>query len=119
MPGFVSPVYLVMFVGGQKHYGNGALRIRQLKACGPGPSGLGLQSSDRPRARFTASLYGSARIHVVCCRTADVVFVSGLMPVADDATSILVRIGSLVYQRSVWSRHPVGPWRGCRTPSRA
>ena len=71
-----------------------------------------------PRARFTASLDGLARICVPCRRTVDIVIVSGPMPVADDATSILVCIGSLMSQRSVWSRHPVGPWRGPRTLSR-
>ena len=45
IPGFVSPVYLVMLVGGRKRGGNGALRIRWSKAHGPGPLGLGLRSS--------------------------------------------------------------------------
>ena len=47
MPGFVSPVYLVMLEGGRKRCGNGALRMRRLKAHGPGPSRLGLRSSGR------------------------------------------------------------------------
>ena len=42
---------------------------------------------------------------------ADVVTVSGSTTVAIDATSVPVR--------SVWSRHLVGPWHGCRSPSRA
>lgn len=41
-PGFVSP-YLAMLVGGQKRCGNGTFWMRQPKACGSGPSGLGLQ----------------------------------------------------------------------------
>ena len=44
IPGFVSPVYLVMLVGGRKRYGNDALWMRQPKACGLGPFGLGLRS---------------------------------------------------------------------------
>ena len=47
IPGFVSPVYLVMLVGGRKRCGNGALLIRWPKAHGLGPFGLGLRSSDR------------------------------------------------------------------------
>jgi len=47
MPGFVSLVYLVMLEGGQKRCGNGALRMRRLKARGPRPSGQGLRSSGR------------------------------------------------------------------------
>jgi len=70
-----------------------------------------------PGARFTASLDGLAGIRVTCCRMVDIVIVSGPMPVADDATSILVQIGPLTYWRSVWSRRPVGPWCGCRTLS--
>ena len=64
-----------------------------------------------PGARFIASLNGSAKVCVACYRMADVVTVSGSTTVASDATSILVR--------SVWSRRLVGPWRGCRSPSRA
>ena len=45
--GFVSSVYLVMLVGSRKRCGNGTLWIRQPKAHGPGPSGLGLWSSSR------------------------------------------------------------------------
>ena len=47
IPGFVSPVYLVMLVGGRKRCGNGALLIRRSKAHGLRPSGLGLQASGR------------------------------------------------------------------------
>jgi hypothetical protein len=44
--GFVSPVYLVMLVGGQKRGGNGTFWMRRPKARGLGPSRLG--SSCRP-----------------------------------------------------------------------
>ena len=33
--------------GGRKRYRNDAIWMRRPKACGPGPSGLGLQSSGR------------------------------------------------------------------------
>ena len=52
-----------------------------------------------PGVRFTASLDGLARIRVACRHMADIVIVSGLMPVADDAMGVLVQIGPLVYQR--------------------
>ena len=45
IPRFISLEYLVMLVGGQKRGGNGALWMRRPKACGLGPSGLGLRSS--------------------------------------------------------------------------
>ena len=64
-----------------------------------------------PGARFTASLDGSARVRVACCRMADVVAVPGPTPIANDATSVLVR--------SMWSKRLVGLWCGCRSPSRA
>ena len=51
-----------------------------------------------PRACFTASLYGLAGIRVACHRMTDIVIMSGPMPVADDAMSILVRIGPLAYR---------------------
>ena len=44
IPGFVSPVYMVMLVGGRKRCGNGALWMHRPKAHGPGPSELGLRS---------------------------------------------------------------------------
>ena len=62
-----------------------------------------------PGARFTCSRH----------RSVDVIIMSGLMPVDDDAASVLVWTEPFAYRWSVWSRHPVGPWRGCRTPSRA
>ena len=46
-------------------------------------------------ARFTAPLDGSARICVACSprRPVDVIIMPGLMPIANDATSVLVRTG--------------------------
>ena len=78
-----------------------------------------IQPASAPRARFTAPLDGSAGIHVAGRCTVDIIIVSGPMPVADDATSVLVWIRLLVYRRSVWSRRWVGPWRGCCPPSQA
>ena len=72
-----------------------------------------------PRARFTAPLDGSAGIHVAGRCTVDIIIVSGPMLVADDATSVLVWIGPLVYRWLARSRRQVGPWRDRRTPSRA
>ena len=74
-----------------------------------------------PRARFTAPLDGSAGIHVACShrRPMDVIIMLGLMPVADDAVSILVRTELFVYRRSVWSRRQVGPRRSCGLLSHA
>ena len=56
-----------------------------------------------PRERFTAPLDGPTGARVTCPRRRlkDIIIVSGLMPVADDATSILVRTGPFVYRRSV------------------
>ena len=76
-----------------------------------------IRPATAPMAHFTASLDGLVGIRVACCHTANIVVVSGPMPVADDAMSVLVRIGPLVYRRSMWSRRPVGPWHGCHTPS--
>ena len=85
-------------------------------AEGPWPRALRagapvVRPATAPGARFTASLDGLAGICVACCRMADVVAVLGPMPVADDATSVLLW--------SVWSRRSVGPCHGCRTPSQA
>ena len=51
-------------------------------------------------ACFTAPLDGSARICVACssCRLAGIIIVLDLMPVVDDAASILVRTGPFVHQ---------------------
>ena len=59
-----------------------------------------------PGARFTAPFDGSAGTCVACPhrRPVDVIIMPGLMPVADDAASVLVQTGSFVYRRSVWSR---------------
>ena len=57
-----------------------------------------------PRAHFTSSLDGLAGVHVACCHTVDIVIVLSPMLVVDDAASVLVRIGPLVYWRLVWSR---------------
>ena len=110
MPGFVSPVYLVMLVGGWKWCSPDAL------AKGPWPwalraGALVIWPVIAPRSHFTASLDGSARVRVACCRMADVVVVLGLTPVANDAKSVLVW--------SVWSSRLVGLWRGYRTSSQA
>ena len=64
-----------------------------------------------PRACFTAPLDGSVRIHVACRRTVDIIIVLGPMLVANDAPSVLVWTGPLVYRRSVWSRCQVRPRR--------
>ena len=56
-----------------------------------------------PRVRFTTPLDGLAGTRIACPhrRPVDIIIMSGLMPVADDAVSILVRTGPFVYQRSV------------------
>ena len=57
IPGFVSPVYMVMLVGGRKRCGNGALWMRRPKAHGPKPFGQGLRSSGRqPRLGCVSSV---------------------------------------------------------------
>ena len=74
-----------------------------------------------PGARFTAPLDGLARAHVTYPhrRSMDVIIMSGLMPVADDAMSILAQTELFVYQQSVWSMRQVGPWRSHGLPCRA
>ena len=59
-----------------------------------------------PVARFTAPLDGWAGARVACPhrRSMDVIIMPGLMPVADDATSVLVCTEPFVYRWSVWSR---------------
>jgi len=51
-------------------------------------------------AHFTAPLDGSAEIHVACSHRCpvDVIVMPGTMLVADDAMSVLVRTGPLVYR---------------------
>ena len=51
-----------------------------------------------PRVRFTAPLDGLAGSHVACPhrRPVDVIIMLGLIPVADDAASVLVRTGPFV-----------------------
>ena len=51
-----------------------------------------------PGARFTASLDGLAGICGTCRHMVDSVITLGLMPVANGATGVLVRIGPLVYR---------------------
>ena len=65
-----------------------------------------------PRACFTAPLDGLARAHVACPhrRPMDIIIIPGLMPVADDAASVLVRTEPFVYRRSVWSKCQAIPW---------
>ena len=59
-----------------------------------------------PGVRFTAPLDGSAGFHVACShhRPVDVILMLRLMPVANDAASVLVRTGPFMYRRSVQSR---------------
>ena len=56
-----------------------------------------------PGARFTAPLDGSTRIRVACShrRTVDIIIMPGLMLVADDVASVLVRTGPFAYRQSV------------------
>ena len=72
-----------------------------------------------PRAHFTTSLDGLARVCVACCRMVDVTIASSLTPVVDDAAGVLIRIRSLVYRWLARSRRQVGPWRDRRTLSQA
>ena len=59
IPGFVSPVYLAMLVGGRKHRGNGSFWIRGPKSHGPGPSGLGLRLFGHPPCLGCVSSHSS------------------------------------------------------------
>ena len=59
---------------------------------------LVVKPTTAPGARFTAPLDGLARICVSCCCSVEITIVPGPMPVADDAASVLVRIGMLVYR---------------------
>ena len=74
-----------------------------------------------PRARFTAPLDGLVRAHVACpyCRPKDIIIIPGLMPVADDAASVLVWTEPFAHQWSVWSWHRVRPQRSCGLLCRA
>ena len=58
-------------------------------------------------AHFNAPLEGSARNCVACSchRPVDIIIVLGPMPVVDDATSILVWTGPLVYRWSMGRGH--------------
>ena len=71
-------------------------------------------------ARFTAPLDGSTGIYVACShrRPVDVIIMLGAMPIADDATSVIVWTGPLGYWQSMQSRHQVRPRRGCCLPGR-
>ena len=57
--------------------------------------------------RFPAPIDGPARAHVACPhhRPIDIIIMPGLMPVADDVASVLVRTKLFAYRWSVWSRH--------------
>ena len=59
-----------------------------------------------PGVRFTAPLDGLARTRVACPHRCpvDIIIMAGLMLVANDAASVLVRTKPFVYRRSVWSR---------------
>ena len=80
-----------------------------------------IRSATMPGVHFTAPLDGSAGAHVTCPhrRSVDVIIMMGVMPVADDTTSVLVRTEPLAYQRSVWSRCLVRPWGSRCLPSHA
>ena len=56
-----------------------------------------------PGARLTTPLNGSAETRVACphCRPMDVIIMPGLVPVADDAASVLVRTEPFAYQQLV------------------
>ena len=56
-----------------------------------------------PRALFTAPLNGPARARITCShrRPVDVNIMTGPMPVADDAVSVLVWTGPFAYRWSV------------------
>ena len=64
-----------------------------------------------PGARFTGPLDGPTRARVACPhrRSMDVIIIPGLMLVADDAASILVRPEPLAHRRPVWSERQVKP----------
>ena len=59
-----------------------------------------------PGVHFTGPLDGLAGARAACShrRPMDIIIMSGLMPITDDATSVLVRTKPFAYQRSVWSR---------------
>ena len=61
---------------------------------------LAIRPTTMPGARFIAPLNGSAGTHVACShrRPVDVIIMSGLMPVANDAASVLVRTRPFVYR---------------------
>ena len=66
---------------------------------------LVVRSATMPGVCFTAPLDGLAGTHATCShhRPMDVIIMLGLMPVADDAMSILAQTELFVYRRSVWS----------------
>ena len=93
-------------------------------AKGPWPQALRARAlivwpAAAPRARFTTSLDGLAGVYVAYCRTVDVTITSSLTLVVDDASGVLMRIGSLVYQWLARSRRQVGPWHDRHTLSQA
>ena len=74
-----------------------------------------------PGACFTAPLDGSAGTRVSCPhrRPVDVIIMPGLMSVANDVVSVLVRTRPFVNRRSVLSRRQLGPRRSRCLLSRA
>ena len=71
-----------------------------------------------PRAHFTFPLDGLARAHVAYPHhhSMDVIIMPGLMLVADDTMSVLVRTKPFAYLWSVWSRRWVRSWCSCSLP---
>jgi len=65
-----------------------------------------IRPTTTPGARFSTPHNGPTGVCVTYPhrRPRDVIIMPGLMSVADDATSVLVRTKSFAYQRSVWSR---------------
>ena len=64
-----------------------------------------------PGARFTSPLDGPVGARVTCPHRhpMDIIIMSGAIPVADDATSVLVRTEPFTYRWSMRSRCQVGP----------
>ena len=93
---------------------------RSLDASAKGPWSQGIRAGTPVvwpatilGACFTGPLDGLARARVACPhrRPIDVIIMPSLMPVADDAASILVRDELFAYRQSVWSMRRVGPRR--------
>ena len=72
-----------------------------------------VRSATMPGVRLPGLLNGPVRARVVYShsRLMDVIIMTGLTPVADDAASVLVRPEAFTHRRSVWSGCRVKPWR--------